>query len=83
MPQKIDRREHDALREMVGRWRSSVGMSQRELSKKLGRAPNYVGRVESGLQGLAVIDVVDLAVAIGKTPLELFAEYCGQLDEVT
>ena len=79
MPAKIDRLEHDVLREMLQMWRASVGLSQRELSKKLGRAPNYIGRVESGVQGLAVVDVVDLAVAMGKKPLDLFVQYCDAL----
>jgi transcriptional regulator with XRE-family HTH domain len=64
---------------MLRRWRNSVGLSQRELSKKLDRAPNYVGRVESGAQGLAVVDIVDLAQAMGRNPLELFTEYCEAL----
>jgi len=79
MPAKIDRLEHDVLRDLLESWRNSVGLSQRELSKKLGRAPNYIGRIESGEQGLAVVDVIDLATAMGKQPMELFTEYCDAL----
>ncbi len=79
MPAKIDRLEHDVLRELLVTWRNSVGLSQRELSRKLGRAPNYVGRVESGAQGLAVVDLIDLAAAIDRAPVDLFVQYCDVL----
>lgn len=79
MPAKIDRLEHDVLRELLVTWRGSVGFSQRELSRKLGRAPNYIGRVESGAQGLAVVDMVDLADAMDRRPIELFTQYCDAL----
>ncbi|RYD74967.1 MAG: XRE family transcriptional regulator [Verrucomicrobiaceae bacterium] len=80
MPAKIDRSEHDVLRELLVAWRNSGGLSQRELSKKLGRAPNYIGRVESGTQGLAVVDMIDLAEAVHRRPIDLFTEYCQALE---
>jgi transcriptional regulator with XRE-family HTH domain len=78
-PLKFRRREHDVLRALLDQWRNEVGLSQRELSRKLDRAPNYISRVENGLQGLTVVDVVDIARAMQREPLELFSEYCSRL----
>jgi transcriptional regulator with XRE-family HTH domain len=79
-PLKFRRQEHDILRELLDRWRGDVGLSQRQLSSKLGRAPNYISRIENGFQGLTVVDVVDIARALKKDPIELFSEYCSLIN---
>jgi transcriptional regulator with XRE-family HTH domain len=68
---------------MLASWRDSAGLSQRELSKKLGHAPNYIGRIEAGRQGCVVMDLIDVASVLGQRPETLFAEYCMALRTVS
>jgi len=51
--------------------RRAAGLSQRELSERLGEAINYVQRIESGERGLQVSEFIEVARAIGIDPVEL------------
>ena len=51
--------------------RRAAGLSQRELSERLGEAVNYVQRIESGERGLQVSEFIEIARAVGIDPVEL------------
>ena len=51
--------------------RRAAGLSQRELSERLGEAINYVQRIESGERGLQVSEFIEIARAIDVDPVEL------------
>lgn len=68
--------EHDALRALVARWRNEAGLSQRELSARLGRPHNFLVKVELGQRGLDVVEALEIVRALGRDPAEFFAEYC-------
>lgn len=72
--------EHDALRAMVERWRSEAGLSQRQLSARLGRPHNFVVKVEGGQRGLDVVEAVEIVRAMGRDPAEFFAELCELIE---
>ncbi|HVT14196.1 MAG TPA: helix-turn-helix transcriptional regulator [Fimbriimonadaceae bacterium] len=72
----IGRLEHDALRHLIARWRTESGLTQRELSARLHRSHNYIVKIETGVRGLEVVDLVDILRALGKPLLPAFEEYC-------
>jgi len=51
--------------------RRAAGLSQRELSERLGEAVNYVQRIESGERGLQVAEFIEIARAVGIDPVDL------------
>jgi ribosome-binding protein aMBF1 (putative translation factor) len=48
--------------------REAAGMSMRQLSTKLKRAPNFVHFVESGNRTLSVCEFIEYANALGADP---------------
>jgi len=54
--------------------RAKVGMTQRELARRLGRAHSFVGKIESGERQLNVLEFCELADALGVDPKQLFAD---------
>lgn len=65
------RREEDNLRAEIARLRESKGISQRELSTKLGLHPMTVGKIERGERSVSVMELVDISEALDVTPFEL------------
>lgn len=58
--------EHDRIRSEMIRLREQAGMSQRELSKKLGRTKTYVNKLESGeIRRIDVIELRDYLKVLG------------------
>jgi transcriptional regulator with XRE-family HTH domain len=51
--------------------RRAAGLSQRQLSERLGEAINYVQRIERGDRGLQVSEFIEIARAVGLDPVEL------------
>jgi len=76
----VDRVEHDALRQLIARWRTEAGLSQRELSARLGRPHNYIVKIETGVRGVDVVDLVDIIRMLGRSVPASFEEYCRQLE---
>jgi transcriptional regulator with XRE-family HTH domain len=53
--------------------RETAGVSQRELSKRLGESPPYIWAIERGERTVDLVEFMDIAVALGADPVELFA----------
>lgn len=51
--------------------RTATRLSQREFAKKLGRANNFVQRIEAGVTPVSVLDFIEIARATGIAPDEL------------
>lgn len=60
-----------ALVAVVVSARNATGLSQREFSMKLGKAPNFMQRIESGAVPLTVLDFLAIANAAGIAADEL------------
>lgn len=71
--QSFFRPEQLALREVIAGLRQASGLSQRELSQRLGMAVTYMGRVERGERTVDVIEFLDIARATGTAPGKAFA----------
>lgn len=62
---------HRALLAAIIEARNATGLSQRDFAKKLGRANNFVWRIEAGERQVNVLDFIDIAKAAGVPPDEL------------
>ena len=51
--------------------RTKVGITQRELAKRLGRAHSYVSRIEKGDRRLDVPEFIQWCELLGTDPLEV------------
>lgn len=71
----VDRAEHDALRGLIALWRNEAGLSQRQLSEKLGRPHNFITKIETGMRGVYVVDLIDIIRAVGRRVPEALQAY--------
>lgn len=65
---------HRALMAALKAARQRVGMTQRELARRLGRSHSFVGKIESGERQLNVLEFCELADALGVDARRLFAK---------
>ena len=62
---------HRAMCAELTKAREASGMSMRQLSAKLKRAPNFVHFVESGNRTLTVCEFIEYAKLVGVDPAQL------------
>ena len=62
---------YDALLEMLREAREMKGISQRDLSKRLGRGFTYMVKIERGTRRVDLVELVEICVALGVDPVEL------------
>jgi transcriptional regulator with XRE-family HTH domain len=70
MSRTLRSRRHEALVAFLIDRREKAKLTQAELAKKLGRYQSFVARVESGQRRIDIIELLDLAEAIGFDPRE-------------
>jgi transcriptional regulator with XRE-family HTH domain len=70
MSRTLDSPRHEALTRFLIDKRKRAGLTQAELALKLGRYQSFVATVESGQRRIDVIELLDLADAIGFDPRE-------------
>lgn len=56
---------HQRLAELIGGKRKAAGLRQVQLAKKLKRSQAWIARLESGHRRIDVIELIELADAIG------------------
>lgn len=61
---------HEALRAFLVERRKKAGLTQTDVAEKLGRHQSFIATVESGQRRIDVVELLDLAVAIGFDPRE-------------
>ena len=66
-------RGHRKLINLLVASREQIGLSQRDLAARLGRPRSFVGRIEAGERRVDVIEFIEIALALGVNPKELFA----------
>ena len=75
MAKSIHRPEEQILVELLREYRESSGLTQAELSRKLGRAQSYISDVERGQRRLDLVQLRDLALAMGYSLSSLVADF--------
>lgn len=61
-----------ALAYFIAERRRASGITQVELAKKLGRYQSFVAHLESGQRRIDVVELAELAEAIGFDPVDAF-----------
>ena len=67
----------DRLIQAIAAARTARGVSQRALSGMLGVHPLTIARLERGERSLDVIELMDIATALGMDPVELLQAGIG------
>jgi transcriptional regulator with XRE-family HTH domain len=70
MSQTLQSPRHEALRAFIVRKRKKAGLTQSELAARLGRYQSFIANIESGQRRIDVIELLDIAAAIGFDPRE-------------
>ena len=70
----LSRGEQDRIRAVIADARTKAGISQRELSRTLQETPPYIWAIERGERTVDVVEFIDIAKALGRDPIELFAQ---------
>jgi transcriptional regulator with XRE-family HTH domain len=61
--------------------RQEAGLTQTELAERIGRKQGHVSIIETGVRRIDVIEFCAIARAIGRDPVELFAQIYDALPE--
>jgi len=73
---KLARRpEYITLGEVLREAREELGLTQRALARKLGRAETSIGKIEAGQQRIDLVELADLAVALRISLTDLTARF--------
>ena len=67
MPRTIYSDEHERLCALLRRLRHDAGLTQVELSQRLGRSQSFVSKYEQGQRRLDLIELEEIALALGTT----------------
>lgn len=71
MPKTIYRPEHQALLNLLKKYRSEAGLTQVQCSKALNRPQSFMSDVESGTRRLDIVQLRDLCKVLGISLSEL------------
>ncbi|MNC36214.1 anaerobic benzoate catabolism transcriptional regulator [compost metagenome] len=75
MPKSIHRKEYAALIRVVRDVRMAAGLTQSEVSQKLGRSQSFISDVETGKRRLDVVELRDIAQLAGLSLSKLIAKF--------
>ena len=79
MPKSTFTDAYKTMIEMLLAARRAAGVTQVELSKRLGKPQPFISNVERGIRRLDVVEFYAIARALGVDPVELFAELVASL----
>lgn len=75
MRKSIHRAEYALLLELVREIRLTAGVTQEELSRKLGRPQSFISDVERGTRRLDVLELRDICGHLAQPFVDFVAEY--------
>lgn len=79
MPKSVFTEAYASLLEILVSLRKSRGLTQVQLSRRLGKPQPFVSYVERGERRIDVIEFCVIVRALGADPVEIFAEVVGRL----
>ncbi|MHB8636090.1 MAG: helix-turn-helix domain-containing protein [Fimbriimonadaceae bacterium] len=71
--------EYDQLLKLLRQTREEASVSQRELSRRLGKASSYVGKIEAGTRRLDVVELIRLLRVLELDLTSFLHEYINSL----
>ena len=72
MPKTIFGGDHQHLVEVLTEARKAAGLTQVDLSQRIGRDQTFISLIERGQRRVDVIEFIKLAEAMDMEPVELF-----------
>lgn len=75
MTKTIHRKEYSALIEVVRDARLAAGLTQAQVSNKLGRSQSFISDVETGKRRLDLVELRDIAELTGQSLPKLVANF--------
>ena len=70
MPRTLGTPRHYVLRDFIVEKREKAGLTQHEVSARLKRPQSFIASIETGQRRVDVVELLDLAKAIGFDPYE-------------
>ena len=74
MPRTLSSARQARLAELLVSYREAAGMTQVDVARALGRHQPFISNIEAGQRRVDIIELLDLAAAIGFEPRELIDE---------
>ena len=76
MPRTISSARQKRLAELLIQYREQASLTQAEVAKALGRHQPFISAIEAGQRRVDVVELLDLAEAIGFDPKDLLDALC-------
>lgn len=74
MRKSVHSREYKELTRLLTEARKAAGFTQQELARKLRKHQSFVAKYERGERRLDVIEFIQIVGAMGRDPMDLFAD---------
>ncbi|MDE2404408.1 MAG: helix-turn-helix transcriptional regulator [Sphingomonadales bacterium] len=71
MPKLIDRHEYHRLAALLAQVREEVGITQTELSARMGMGQKFVSVIETGARRIDLLELLEFERALGMPPFAL------------
>ncbi len=68
MPRTLGSQRHEVLRKFIKEKREKADLTQHELARLIRRSQSYVATIETGQRRIDVVELVELAAALGFDP---------------
>jgi transcriptional regulator with XRE-family HTH domain len=78
MSETLGSPKHEALRRFVIEKRKKAKLRQVDVARRLGRYQSYITNIETGQRRIDVVELVELAKAIGFDPREAIKAIVGK-----
>lgn len=75
MPKSIHRPEYAVLIELLRETRRAAGLTQIDVSERLGRSQSFISDVERGVRRLDLVELLDLAHITGRSLVDLVTDF--------
>ena len=66
--------QNERLRRLLAIARKVRDLSQRDVARRIGQPPSYIGKIENGMRGVSVVEMVQIAKAIGVDPRKIITK---------
>ena len=80
MPKTIFTGANQVVVEVLREARIAAGLTQAEVASRVGRDQSHISLIEGSQRRLDIVEFRDLARAMGRDPVNLFAEICARMD---
>lgn len=83
MPKSVFTDAYRSLIDILITARTEAGVTQAELSRRLGKPQPFISKIETGVRRIDVVEFCVIARAIGADPLQLFEKFAMALPRQT